>query len=210
MFSTLKLNFLILCSICAFVSACKPNLGEVGNNNSEGDGADTEAYTRKQLLANYEGSQKKAMEATCSLEKAGWREIPARYLPTRKGIKTHDELIQYMACVANEESTLGKAAGANPVADSCGKAMGYWQLKSCHMGKFIKIDEIVFKCEATNTKTLTYDRTASAKCARYVYMVNAVEYGNGTGPWVGKCAEKTWRLKAANGRDIFPKKCEAL
>lgn len=163
--------------------------------------SDTTGYTRGELASNYDGAYRKAEQAVCYLDQAGWNDIPERYLP--RGWSRGD-LVRQMACIANKESTFGQAS-TGPYTGSCGQAFGYWQVASCHKGGRISS----YSCPARSNAELRDNPKIAAQCALYVYMESAMNGRSGLGPWEATCNASERNALRRDGQPLFPSACGA-
>ena len=180
----------------------------------EGDSS-AQTYTNAELRNNLENVQEKAKKAAANLKKAGWCEIPADYLTvqpmSKKSSKrkfSHNEIVQYMGCVANKESTMGKnkVNHDSDEGDGMGKAIGLWQVKEGHIGKKLTMGSRDLVCG----ENLEDDQN-SATCALIAFVEAAknreMEY-NGLHPWEAVCSESDYKIKNNSGQPIFIGNCD--
>lgn len=194
----------------AFLTLIIPFSGCVKKTESE-----VQAFTNSELKSNYDSAHGKAKHAMNMLQKAGWCEIPDEYLnvqPMSRGAAKRKfsriELMQYMGCVANQESTLGNEkdnAGSNS-GDGMGYAIGMWQVKEGHRRKMLRMGGRVLQCDDN-----LYDDLNSATCALIVFIEAARERDmnyNGLNPWEGVCTEAQYKVTNPQGLPIFSPQCD--
>jgi len=150
--------------------------------------SEVQSYKSSEIRNNTLGAHNNVRKTVNVLKRNGWCKAPLA-----GGMRSNNDLVIRMACIANGESAFGRyTRGAVPGNNCINRdyARGWWQIMpGCHVNKSASYRGQTYTCPNVTPYTLGTNPDLNAQCALKVY-VEAINrsYYNPFAPWEAKCA----------------------